>query len=187
MLRSRDTLRYVLEKPLVDQPGRVFRYSTGTCQLLSGVLQAATGTTALEYARTRLFGPLGIDGVRWPSTRDGVTCGGTHLYLTARQLLAIGLLCLQRGEWRGRQVVSGEWIDESTLAHAGLDWWEGPYGYGWWIRPYGYAAYGYGGQFAYVAPSARLVVVMTARASGHILIRDFEALVVERLLAERAE
>jgi CubicO group peptidase (beta-lactamase class C family) len=174
-----------MEKPLTEEPGSVFRYSTGTSQVLATVLSVATGMTPLAYARERLFAPLGIEGIRWPSTRDGVSCGGTHLFLTPRQMAAIGQLCLQKGLWRNRRIVSAEWIEKSTSVQAGRDWWEGPYGYHWWVRPQGYTAYGYGGQFIYVVPAACLVLVVTASPNRrrHILLHDFERFVVEPLLA----
>jgi CubicO group peptidase (beta-lactamase class C family) len=185
MLRSSNPPRFVMAKPLTDEPGSVFRYSTGTSQVLADVLFIATGMTPLAYARERLFGPLGLEEVRWASTRDGVSCGGTHLFLTPRQMVAIGQLCLQKGLWMGRRIVPAEWIQESTSVQAGRDWWEGPYGYHWWVRPQGYTAYGYGGQFIYVVPSASLVLVATASPNRkrHILLHDFERFIVEPLLA----
>jgi CubicO group peptidase (beta-lactamase class C family) len=181
MLRARDTVGFVLSRPMVEEPGTVFRYSTGTSQLLAAVLSRVTGTSLLAYARGRLFQPLGLGPVRWAATRDGLHLGGTHLFLNPRQLLRIGILCAQGGEWAGRPLVPAAWLAESTRVHAGQDWWEGPYGLGWWIRPHGYCAYGYGGQFVYIVAAERLVVVGTAGGlrPRHVLAADFERAVID--------
>jgi len=57
---AKDHLSYVLAKPLVEPPGTIWNYSSGDSMLLSGVIEAATGLSAGEYARRHLFGPLGM-------------------------------------------------------------------------------------------------------------------------------
>jgi CubicO group peptidase (beta-lactamase class C family) len=185
MLRSRDSVAAVIGHPLAHPPGETFCYSTGTSQILAGLLAQATGMSVLDYANARLFRPLGIERVKWLAAKDGLHCGGAHLFLTPRDMAKIGRLCLHNGRWVDRQIVPERWIADSTRVHAGKDWWEGPYGYHWWIRPKGYCAYGYGGQFIYVVPSDDLVIVLTANPnrSTHIALADFEAAVVRPCLA----
>ena len=80
----------------------------------------------------------------------------------------LGYLFLNDGSWRGRQIVSEAWIEESTKAHAVTSWGEG-YGYQWWLRTYysgwsavdAYYATGWGGQRIMVFPSLDMVVVFT--------------------------
>jgi CubicO group peptidase (beta-lactamase class C family) len=185
MFRSKDTVQFVLSRPMAEEPGSTFRYSTGCSQVIAGVLRRVTRQDLLQYACDHLFTPLDISGVKWACTRDGLNCGGTHLYLTPRQMMTLGELCLRRGKWHGRQIVSAGWIDEATRIHAGQGWWEGPYGYHWWVRPCGYCAYGYGGQLIYVVPDQKVVAVLTANPNSrrHILVGDFESKVLDPIIA----
>lgn len=179
MYRALDGIRYVLWFPAEEAPGTVFRYSTGNSQLISGVIRRGTGRTPAELARERIFAPLEIDSVRWATHADGNSYGGVRLWMTSRDMAKIGQLALQGGAWEGRRIVPARWMEMSTRAHAVSP--EGPYGYHWWVRPRGFAAAGYGGQYVYVVPSERIVVVMTAdpNTGRHI---GFDAL--ERLIDE---
>lgn len=177
MSRAVDSVRYVLQHPVSDEPGQVFRYSTGDSQLLAAALRRATGETPARFAEKHLFAPLGITDFRWEAHRDGLSYGGMRLFLTARDMAKIGQMCLDRGVWEGRQVVPSRWIETSTRAH--VRWRGGAYGYLWWVRPEGYAAQGWGGQYVYVLPGPRLVVVLTAdpNVDRHLHFEPVEALI----------
>ena len=184
MICARDSVGAVLQRTLIHKPGTEFRYSTGLSQILAGVLARATGMSPCGFAQSRLFKPLGIDQVKWIAARDGIHFGGTHLFLSPRDLVKIGRLCAQNGRWGDRQLVPSEWIEQSTQIHAGKDWWEGPYGYHWWVRQRGYCAYGFGGQVLYVLPREDLVIVFTANPDGgsHILLKEIEEKIVDPCL-----
>jgi CubicO group peptidase (beta-lactamase class C family) len=173
MTTSPNWFRYALDRPRVEKPGQVFNYSTGTSQLLSAVLQDATGMSALEYADMALFKPLGITQREWPADPQGVTIGGAELQLTTRDMAKFGYLYLNAGRWDDRQIVSTDWVRDSLKQHVtvmpDLEGNYPPLGYGylWWLRPQaGYAsamAVGYGGQYVYILPALDLCVVMTGR------------------------
>jgi CubicO group peptidase (beta-lactamase class C family) len=161
---------YVLDLPMAYEPGIMFNYSTGNSQLLSAILQKATGRTALEYAREKLFRPLGIRDFSWMEDPVGVTFGGSGLYLTPRDMAKIGYLYLRNGVWEGRQIVPADWVAMSTAAHflcryGQMAGWG--YGYQWWIvsgMPYDtYDARGHLGQHILVVPALDLVVVIASR------------------------
>ena len=81
-----------------------------------------------------------------------------------------GLLFLQNGAWDGKQIISKEWIRESTTSYsdAGMS---GGYGYMWWVAVDGkllpglelengaYTASGYNGHFILIIPNYDLVIV----------------------------
>jgi CubicO group peptidase (beta-lactamase class C family) len=171
MTSSPNWVDYVLDRPLAHAPGTHFNYSTGDTQVLSRVLQAATGLTALEYADLYLFGPLGIEGRRWPADPQGTTIGGAELALSARDMAKLGFLYLKHGEWDGAQIVPAAWVRASiqrqaTVIPAGArDCQPLDYGYLWWLRDQGgypsHMAVGFGGQYIYVIPALDLIVVMT--------------------------
>ena len=59
------------------------------------------------------------------------------------------------------------WVERSTVPRGRSRWGnDREYGYGWWIRELAgrpaYYAWGYGGQFIFVVPSTRLVIVTTS-------------------------
>ena len=152
-------------RALVNTPGTTFNYDSGSSDLLAAILERATGVSVAEYARTHLFGPMGIRDVRWPGSH-----GGSGLLLRPRELLAFGRLYLDHGAWNGRQLVPARWVRTSTRQHVRIARGRGVtdgYGYDWWIQtgrsPF-FAAHGYLGQALVVFPRLREVVVVT---SGH--------------------
>ena len=64
--RSRDWVRFILDRPMANQPGEIFYYNSGNLHLLSALITRLTGRTAEDFARNRLFGPLGITDYLWP-------------------------------------------------------------------------------------------------------------------------
>lgn len=172
-----DPVAYVLGRPLVHPPGRAFAYNSGGSHLLSAALTAATGQTALDYARDKLFLPLGFRGAKW-TERGGVNEGGTGLQLHAHDLVKFGQLFLQEGRWEGRRLLPAEWIARSTEAHhRGLLHYTPPiygsYGYHWWNSPAVHNgvfdccfAFGHGGQYTLIAPGEELVAVIRKAPTG---------------------
>lgn len=159
MERSSDWVQFVLDLPMVDDPGTRFEYCNGASLLLSAILQEATGTNALEFAQEHLFGPLGITEVEWPTTPRGISTGWGGLRMHPRDMAKFGLLYLQGGRWEGEQVVSSEWVETSARKRIPATLQDG-YGYQWWIAENGvYMALGYAGQFIFVVPSQDMVVV----------------------------
>ena len=180
---SLDPIGLVLGRPLVAEPGELFWYNSGLSHVLSALLAEVSGQSTLEFAREHLFAPLGIETVRWKQDARGICKSGTQLYLTPRDLAKIGALCLNDGLWRGRRIVSSEWLAESarTRIHGRPDYFAGRgYAYHWWtLDEYGvYYASGSQGQTLYVFPEHELVVVFTATIrEGNIfpeaLMRDY--------------
>ena len=165
MRRSDDWAQFVLDLPMIEDPGARFEYCSPASYLLSVILQQATGRTGLEFARENLFGPLGIEEVVWPPSPQGVTTGWGDLHLRPDDMAKIGTLFLHQGRHDGRQVVSREWVTAATRKQAAPPGHFG-YGYGWWLAsPDIYAANGRGGQQIIVAPALDAVVVLTAGLS----------------------
>jgi CubicO group peptidase (beta-lactamase class C family) len=167
MLRSRDWVQFVLDRPMVAQPGTTFNYSTGVSHLLSAIIQQATGMSASSFARDHLFGPLGIPRVYWRSSPDGVTLGGGGIWMTPREMARFGQLYLQGGVWDGRQVIPADWVAASVARQVTAHTTAPYYGYQWWVRSNGsYAAHGYKGQRIFVMPDLDMVVVFTGDIQG---------------------
>ncbi|HEX6241841.1 MAG TPA: serine hydrolase, partial [Polyangiales bacterium] len=101
----------VLGKQSAAEPGSVKRYSTGDPALLSGVLQKATGMSALQYAKQKIFDVIGTPGIRWNADFSGRTNTFANMYATASEFAKYGYLYLHRGAWDGEQVVPAEWVE----------------------------------------------------------------------------
>jgi len=162
-----DWVRYVLEQPMAEEPGKKFVYNSGATMLLSAVLQKATGKTADDYAREHLFRPLGIEDY-WKRTPKGLADTEGGLYLKPRDLAKLGELYMHDGVWRGTRVLPAGWAAESTRPRVATNEKGFRYGYQWWIRDPGasggpptFAAWGYGGQFLFVVPDLELIAVFT--------------------------
>ncbi len=175
---SRDWVRYILNRPMVADPGEWMDYSTGSTHLLSAILTKATGRSTWEFAREALAEPLGFHLARWPRDPQGIYFGGNDMELTSRQLLAFGVLYLNRGRIGDRQVVPAEWIEASWIRRGRSRWSGQRYGYGWWIRDLaGHRAnfaWGYGGQYAFVIPELDLVIAVTSSIASGSARRDHQ-------------
>ncbi len=165
MRRSPDWTQHVLNLPMREAPGQNFDYCNGASFLLSAIIEKATGKQALDYAKTRLFGPLGITDVRWPASPRGTTVGWGEMWLKPHDMAKLGWLYLNKGMWDGVQIVSSKWVEKATETRVTAGLFAG-YGYQWWQDSDYYAAYGYAGQVIFVVPSKNIVVVFTGDLPG---------------------
>jgi CubicO group peptidase (beta-lactamase class C family) len=161
---SESSVDYILSIPVNYQPGVVFQYNDGSPHLISAAIQEKYGKSLASFADEFLFKPLGITDWKWESSKDGITFGAFSLYLKPRDLAKFGQLLLQNGKWGTNQIVPVSWIAKATKPIATT---QGPgpaYGYYFWVYPaYGaYSAVGHGGQYIFVVPSKKLVVIYTA-------------------------
>lgn len=166
-------LHYALSRPIVAEPGSVFRYNGGLVQAMAAVVARAAKTPFQDYARAKLFGPLGIVDVEWVGALGDLP--PLWLRLHPRDLAKFGSLYLHGGQWNGKQVVPTDWVERSTRREvrvpspAGAQS-ENGYGYYWWYfcapAPTGLtelrAAIGDGGQRVHVYPGLQMVVTILA-------------------------
>ncbi|MBV9926901.1 MAG: serine hydrolase [Acidobacteria bacterium] len=154
--RVSDKNPFVKGLPLAAEPGAAWDYSNEGVQLLSPVIDRAAGEPAQDYARRRLFGPLGMNDTRLHLDLKGHAWTYADMETTPRDFARLGMLMLGKGTWRGRRVISESWVAESTKPSQKLN---PNYGLLWWLVPDGYAALGYLDTNLYVFPSQDLVVV----------------------------
>jgi CubicO group peptidase (beta-lactamase class C family) len=128
--QERDQLSFVTNKPLHDPPGRLFSYSSGDSMLFSGVIEAATGLSAGEYARRHLFGPLGMARAEWWSDAVGHTLTYCCVDAPTREFARFGLLYARNGRWHGSQILPERWVRDSAAAVYDEEGMQG-YGYQW--------------------------------------------------------
>jgi CubicO group peptidase (beta-lactamase class C family) len=170
MGHSPDWVRFILQRPMAVDPGKVTNYSNGDAHLLSAVLQKAVGETALEFAQRNLFAPLGIQDVAWDHNPQGRSIGSAALQVRPIEMAKIGLLYLRGGRFKGRHILDRAWVDRSLSAHTIMPAKGGPIGYGyyWWLYPERHVceAWGGAGQRIALISDLEVVVVMTANDPG---------------------
>jgi CubicO group peptidase (beta-lactamase class C family) len=190
----------ILDLPLQASPGTQHIYSDPGAHLVSAIVMEATGMTTLDYAREKLFGPLGIMSTpaytkvaawsrvdpgspdlkafdaadfAWAVTEDGINNGCCLLKLAPADMVKIGRLYLNRGRWEGRQILPAEWVEQATAPSETRS----DYGLFWWLETLGahraFVAEGRGGQLIAVVPETRTVIaVSTTPTEGVELIPD---------------
>jgi CubicO group peptidase (beta-lactamase class C family) len=172
MIMAADPIRYVLEQPVIAQPGSTYNYNGGNTTLLGAVVSKVTGKRLDDYAKEKLFGPLGITDFEWVNLpSSGQPAAASGLRLRPRDTAKLGQLMVADGVWNDTQILPPGWtgsLMKPRLSGEGLYY----YGYQWWLGRtmrndkslHWAAAVGYGGQRLYAVPDLDLVVVINA---GH--------------------
>ena len=174
----------ILKLRLREPPGSRFLYKSGDAFLLTLVLRRALGHKSItEYTQERVWSPLGMehDGA-WSVDHapDGLEKTGCCLAATARDFAKIGRLYLNKGQWDGRRIVPEACVTESTRIDTtkGRAW---EYQYMWWlVSPdrLDFMATGHLGQFLYVNPVSKVIVVRLGKGLGGLSLEEWKAVFV---------
>jgi CubicO group peptidase (beta-lactamase class C family) len=179
-----DWVQYVIDRPMAQEPGKVFNYSSGVSELLPYIFEKETGQDIEKYGEKYLFAPLGMEHY-WKRSPLGVVDSEGGLFLKNSDLAKIGYLYLHNGEWDGKQIVSKDWVKQSLAPSTDAE--EGfKYGFKWWLLPrtdrqgYVWMALGFGGQRLMVFPEEEMIAVFT----GWEILKDSagDAELVARIL-----
>ena len=164
-----DRYRYILSLPLVDKPGTKWTYCGGATALLAHLISRGTGQPLLQYARHKLFDPMGFGPSDWAKGRNDEPYAASGLRLLPRDMLKIGELVLAHGIWQGRQLVPAEWVNKITSPVIRIDH-HRSYGYQWYMGEvaalgqtqthHWIGGIGWGGQRLFVLPDLALVGAM---------------------------
>ncbi|MFQ6170860.1 serine hydrolase domain-containing protein [Oryzobacter sp. R7] len=167
-----DMAGYAAKQPLAHRPGTYQQYSSGSTNILCGVLSDLTDVADSDFPRRDLFTPLGLTSATWEVDAVGTPVCSSYLWATPREWAAIGQFALQDGEWAGDRLLPEGWMAQSTTPTTVARSEEEGYAAGWWTNTKAdgsvldpalpadaYWAQGHDGQRLYVVPSERLVVV----------------------------
>lgn len=175
MWQSDDWVQYMIDLPLIETPGTRFEYCNGASALLTAIIQKTTGMSGFEFARRHLFNPLKIEDVHWKS-HHGITIGYSDLTMRPLDMARFGYLFLHDGRWNNHEIISDEWVKESTQKQISTTQTDG-YGYQWWVMaPDRYGARGAHGQRIFVLKDKDMVVVFTGN------LKEPKTLIPETLL-----
>ena len=133
-----DWVKAFVDLPMIADPGTAARYCTGGFFAAGRVIERAVGKPLPEFAEEVLFGPLGMRPTerKWNFNldRSGRNEFG-QVHLRPRDMLKLGLLIQQRGEWSGRRILSASWVEAAVARQTQVD--DSDYGLGIWHRWYG--------------------------------------------------
>ena len=169
-----DWVKAFVDLPMAADPGSEARYCSGGFVAAGRVIERAVGKPLPEFAEEVLFGPLGMRRAEW-SWNFALDLSGRNefgqVHLRPRDMLKLGILIQQRGEWSGRRILPATWIDAAVARQTQLE--DSDYGLGIWHRWYGVKTAagetrvdtvmlsGNGGQKVYLVPSLDLIAAFT--------------------------
>jgi CubicO group peptidase (beta-lactamase class C family) len=172
--------------PSHEQPGGKFHYNNYHPILEGLIIEKVTGASVSNYLQEKLWKPLGMQyPASWSldSKLDGFEKMASGLNARSIDFARFGQLMLDGGAWNGRQLIPEAWVEESTSPdpfdrRPWMDFTDfkesgGYYKYHWWgrVRPdghYDYFAYGSHGQFIYICPTHRIVIVRNGSTEGQV-------------------
>jgi CubicO group peptidase (beta-lactamase class C family) len=162
-----DMTKSQINKPLVGKPNNTWNYSSGTTNLLSGILrkQFKTHQEYLDFWYTNLLDKIGMNSAIVETDMAGNFVGSSYGWATTRDWAKFGLLYLHKGNWNGEQIFDESWAKYvSTPTNTS----NGQYGAQFWLNAGGrfpnapkdmFYASGYQGQMVAIFPSHDLVIV----------------------------
>lgn len=189
MRRAEDWVDFVLGLPMAHPPGEHWAYNSASLILLSEIVTQTSGLSVPRFAERYLFEPLGIKQFKWCFSPRGRAWLAGSAFMRPRDMARFGQMCLNRGVWNHRRIVSEKWLAESTRLHShsefGME-----YGYLWWRGRHAvggrsleaFWAEGNGGQAIFICPALDLVAVFTAGNYNSLLEFQFMGLLINHIL-----
>lgn len=113
---TKDWVRFSLNLPMKNDPGKEWAYTSCNPMIISGIISKTSGMSVMDFSAKYLFGPMDITKYKWTldPSGNGMTAGS--FYILPRDMLKIGQLVLNNGTWRGKRIISEEWLKASTTA-----------------------------------------------------------------------
>jgi CubicO group peptidase (beta-lactamase class C family) len=183
-----NSIDYVLGFDLIDPPGTAYYYKDCDPHLISAIVQKTTGKPLDEFGEEVLFDPLGITNYYWHRYSDGVTMGSWGILTTPRELAKVAQCVLDEGRYNNQQIIPPDWLHEMLSIQVPDVQGDFAFGYLWWILPSKgwYFAHGHGGQYAFIVPSKKILVVITSYPNVDddcSLPIDYHIGIVDRIVA----
>ncbi len=171
--------------PRAAAPGTLNNYNTGETQVAGEIVRSAVGKPLATYLSERVWSRFGMeaDAKWWLDSNDGHEIGGSGFSATLRDYGRFGLFLLNGGIAAGEAILPDGWTREATTPKVLRGGTPLNYGYLWWTgttaasrRDSAYAAEGIFGQFIYINPAARVVIVVWSaqqKPTGSAVIDDW--------------
>ena len=193
------------DKPLFSPPGSKYAYWDSAMNQFGNVLTRIADEPIEVLFKRKIADPIGMNSDKWDwgdfgevngiVVNGGSGNGNKHIQISARELARFGHLFLNKGKWKGKQLISSAWVYQATRAQvpaslpledlSGADG-RGVYGYNWWVNsikhdskrkwpgaPAGtYSASGYNNNDMFVIPEWDMVIVRLGLDQNEFPITD---------------
>jgi CubicO group peptidase (beta-lactamase class C family) len=164
-----DMAHFAADRPLAHPVGTFFNYSSGTSNIVSGLVARVVGPGEPyeRFLRERLFEPLGMASAQLRFDGAGTFVGSSFVYATVQDYLRFGTLYLRDGVWDGVRLLPEGWVDHGRRVRSydpDEDRW---YGAHWWAvgdELGTFWASGYEGQSIMICPPLDLVVARLGKS-----------------------
>ena len=158
-LAGDDWIKGFLSSALNEQPGRTFSYNSMNSYILSAIVTRLSGKSMHEFLQERIFDKLGIVQSFWETSPEGVTKGGWGMFIRPEDAAKLGLLYLNKGKWKGEQIISEDFVTKATSKQVENDYFG--YGYQLWRgrREGSFVFNGMMGQDVHVYPDLDMIIV----------------------------
>ncbi len=158
-------IEYAYSKEIIHEPGTVFAYNNHAVNLLAAIIFKVSGVQAEEFLREKLFAPLEISDYIWDCDNANNSLGACGLHMKADDLLKVGQFLLDKGMWKGKRLLSEEWLNASITPSGFLDKGTFPQytgcGFLFWVNedPDFFSAVGYLGQYLTIFPEKKIIAI----------------------------
>ena len=170
--RTKDWIQTILATPMINKPNTKANYGSANPYLLGIAMDSVVSEPLELFMDKNLFQKLEISNYISQADLYGNPYFGGGMYLTSKDMLKFGELYLNNGKWNSKRILSKKWITASFKNYRVLENTKDKNGYGylWWHNTYqlngkniaSIEARGAGGQYIFVIPSLKTVVVITS-------------------------
>jgi len=160
--------------PLIHEPGTYFMYNNFASFMLSALVSKVTGKSVNDFLDEEMYREIGMNKPQWDDFK-GISLGAYGMKLNTIELAKFGLLLLNKGKWREKQIVSEQYILDATSKHISTAHVDNPrdrygYGYQFWMNDFGdYRAAGWLKQYIVINQEYNVVFVTQAFEERELL------------------
>lgn len=170
--RAPDWIEAILKAPMIHKPNTKANYGSANPALLGVAMDSVVYEPLELFIDKFLFQKLEISNYIIQTDLRGKPYFGGGMYLTPKDMLKFGELYLNKGKWKSKRIISKKWVKNSFKNYRNLEnvTDKNGYGYLWWHNTYNanekniksIEARGNGGQYIFIVPSLKTVVVVTS-------------------------
>ncbi len=167
LYRSQGCYKDAIDVPYEKKPGEEWKYSSGTSNILSGIMRTLIGNDQRyhEFPYREIFNKIGVTSMILETDADGSFVGSSYGYASARDWARFGLLYYNDGIWKNDTILPKGWVNYTRTPVTAS---KGEYGAQFWLNRSKsiqdapedmFYCDGHRGQRIFIIPSRNLVIV----------------------------